>query len=145
MVCPDGVRETRSIARFLPAIDLSPFFDFKRSLWLGLPSSLARLVIMDEPTAALRVRASGQVLNLIRTIRERGLPVILISYDMPHAGGHISCANLTFCPPKLMNFSLAAQLEYQGIQRQGAVNPWTASVRHDDPSRPDVFLSELRS
>jgi fructose transport system ATP-binding protein len=43
-----------------------------------------RLVIMDEPTAALGVRESGQVLNLIRTIRNRGLPVILISHDMPH-------------------------------------------------------------
>jgi fructose transport system ATP-binding protein len=43
-----------------------------------------RLVIMDEPTAALGVRESGQVLNLIRTIRDRGLAVILISHDMPH-------------------------------------------------------------
>jgi fructose transport system ATP-binding protein len=43
-----------------------------------------RLVIMDEPTAALGVRESGQVLRLIRTIRDRGLPVILISHDMPH-------------------------------------------------------------
>lgn len=43
-----------------------------------------RLAIMDEPTAALGVRESGQVLNLIRTIRDRGLPVILISHDMPH-------------------------------------------------------------
>ena len=43
----------------------------------------SRLVIMDEPTAALGVRESGQVLDLIRTIRTRGLPVILISHNMP--------------------------------------------------------------
>jgi fructose transport system ATP-binding protein len=43
-----------------------------------------RLVIMDEPTAALGVRESGQVLDLIRRIRDRGLPVILISHNMPH-------------------------------------------------------------
>jgi fructose transport system ATP-binding protein len=43
-----------------------------------------RLVIMDEPTAALGVRESGGVLNLIRTIRDRGLPVLLISHNMPH-------------------------------------------------------------
>jgi fructose transport system ATP-binding protein len=43
-----------------------------------------RLVIMDEPTAALGVRESGEVLNLIRTIRDRGLPVLLISHNMPH-------------------------------------------------------------
>jgi fructose transport system ATP-binding protein len=43
-----------------------------------------RLVIMDEPTAALGVREAGEVLNLIRTIRDRGLPVLLISHNMPH-------------------------------------------------------------
>jgi fructose transport system ATP-binding protein len=43
-----------------------------------------KLVIMDEPTAALGVRESGQVLDLIRRIRDRGLPVILISHNMPH-------------------------------------------------------------
>jgi fructose transport system ATP-binding protein len=43
-----------------------------------------RLVIMDEPTAALGVKETGQVLELIRRVRDRGLPVILISHDMPH-------------------------------------------------------------
>ena len=39
---------------------------------------------MDEPTAALGVKETGQVLDLIRRVRERGLPVILISHDMPN-------------------------------------------------------------
>ncbi|MDP9303965.1 MAG: ATP-binding cassette domain-containing protein [Actinomycetota bacterium] len=43
-----------------------------------------RLVIMDEPTAALGVKETGQVIDLIKRVRERGLPVILISHDMPH-------------------------------------------------------------
>jgi fructose transport system ATP-binding protein len=43
-----------------------------------------KFVIMDESTAALGVRESGQVLDLIRCIRNRGLPVILISHNMPH-------------------------------------------------------------
>jgi fructose transport system ATP-binding protein len=43
-----------------------------------------RVVIMDEPTAALGVKETRQVLDLIRRVRERGLPVILISHDMPH-------------------------------------------------------------
>jgi fructose transport system ATP-binding protein len=43
-----------------------------------------RLVIMDEPTAALGVKETGQVLELIKRVRDRGLPVILISHDMPH-------------------------------------------------------------
>jgi fructose transport system ATP-binding protein len=43
-----------------------------------------RLVIMDEPTAALGVKETRQVLDLILRVREGGLPVILISHDMPH-------------------------------------------------------------
>jgi len=43
-----------------------------------------RVVIMDEPTAALGVKETGTVLDLIKRVRDRGLPVILISHDMPH-------------------------------------------------------------
>jgi len=42
------------------------------------------VVIMDEPTAALGVKESNMVLDLIRRVRDRGLPVILISHNMPH-------------------------------------------------------------
>jgi fructose transport system ATP-binding protein len=44
----------------------------------------SRVVIMDEPTAALGVRESGKVLELIARVRDGGLPVILISHNMPH-------------------------------------------------------------
>jgi fructose transport system ATP-binding protein len=44
----------------------------------------SRVLILDEPTAALGVRESGKVLQLIRDVRDRGLPVILISHNMPH-------------------------------------------------------------
>jgi fructose transport system ATP-binding protein len=43
-----------------------------------------RVIIMDEPTAALGVKESGKVLQLIRDVRDRGIPVILISHNMPH-------------------------------------------------------------
>lgn len=43
-----------------------------------------KLAIMDEPTAALGVRETGQVLDLIRAIQQRGLPVVLISHNMPN-------------------------------------------------------------
>ena len=42
------------------------------------------VIILDEPTAALGVKESGMVLELIQKVRERGLPVILISHNMPH-------------------------------------------------------------
>ncbi|MBX6381415.1 MAG: sugar ABC transporter ATP-binding protein [Microbispora sp.] len=44
----------------------------------------SRVVIMDEPTAALGVKESRKVLDLILEIKNRGIPVILISHDMPH-------------------------------------------------------------
>ncbi len=44
----------------------------------------SKVVILDEPTAALGVKESNQVLALIESLREKGLPVILISHNMPH-------------------------------------------------------------
>ncbi len=42
------------------------------------------VVIMDEPTAALGVKEGNMVLELIRRVRDQGLPVVLISHNMPH-------------------------------------------------------------
>jgi len=69
------------------------------------------VVIMDEPTAALGVKESAMVLDLIRRVRDRGLAVILISHNMPHV------------------FELADRIH---IQRLGAriavVNPQVTSM-----------------
>ena len=43
-----------------------------------------KFVVLDEPTAALGVKETGQVLNLIQQIKDKGLPVILISHNMPN-------------------------------------------------------------
>ena len=43
-----------------------------------------RIVILDEPTAALGVKESRRVLELIFDVKKRGLPIILISHNMPH-------------------------------------------------------------
>jgi simple sugar transport system ATP-binding protein len=42
-----------------------------------------RIVIMDEPTAALGVRESSMVLELIKEVRNQGLAVIMISHNLP--------------------------------------------------------------
>jgi fructose transport system ATP-binding protein len=69
------------------------------------------VVIMDEPTAALGVKESGMVLDLIRKIRDRGLPVILISHNMPHV------------------FQLADRIHIQRLGRRVAViNPHDYSM-----------------
>jgi fructose transport system ATP-binding protein len=44
----------------------------------------SKMVIMDEPTAALGVKESRKVLELILDVRSRGLPIVLISHNMPH-------------------------------------------------------------
>ena len=44
----------------------------------------AKVVILDEPTAALGVKEGNMVLELIRRVRDKGLPVVLISHNMPH-------------------------------------------------------------
>jgi fructose transport system ATP-binding protein len=47
----------------------------------------SKVIILDEPTAALGVRESNQVLDMIREVRRQGIPVILISHNMPHVFG----------------------------------------------------------
>jgi ABC-type sugar transport system ATPase subunit len=44
----------------------------------------SRLVILDEPTAALGVRESRQVLDLVRRLPESGVAVLLISHNLEH-------------------------------------------------------------
>ncbi len=44
----------------------------------------SKVVVLDEPTAALGVKEGNMVLRMIEQLRDRGLPVILISHNMPH-------------------------------------------------------------
>lgn len=44
----------------------------------------SRVIILDEPTAALGVKESRRVLELILEVRSRGIPIVLISHNMPH-------------------------------------------------------------
>lgn len=44
----------------------------------------SKVIILDEPTAALGVKESRRVLELILDVRARGIPIILISHNMPH-------------------------------------------------------------
>jgi len=44
----------------------------------------SKVIILDEPTAALGVKESRRVLELILDVKRRGVPIILISHNMPH-------------------------------------------------------------
>jgi len=69
------------------------------------------VVIMDEPTAALGVKEGNMVLELIRRVRDKGLPVILISHNMPHV------------------FGIADRIHIQRLGRRAAVvNPGAISM-----------------
>jgi fructose transport system ATP-binding protein len=69
------------------------------------PAFGRRVVIMDEPTAALGVRETAAVMEVIRRIKERGLAIILVSHNLPQvldissrvlvlrAGRRVGCLN----------------------------------------------------
>jgi fructose transport system ATP-binding protein len=77
----------------------------------------SRVVIMDEPTAALGVKESRRVLELILDVRRRGVSIVLISHNMPHVfeiadGIHIHRLGrrLTVIDPKSYTMSDAVSL-----------------------------------
>ncbi|MFT4122873.1 MAG: ATP-binding cassette domain-containing protein [Microbacteriaceae bacterium] len=71
----------------------------------------SKVVLLDEPTAALGVRESNQVLDLIKRLRDRGVPVILISHNMPHV------------------FEVADRIHIQRLgKRAGTITPQTHSM-----------------
>lgn len=45
--------------------------------------SKAKIVLMDEPTAAISVRQVAEVLDLLRRLRDQGIAIVLISHRMP--------------------------------------------------------------
>jgi fructose transport system ATP-binding protein len=71
----------------------------------------SKVIILDEPTAALGVRESNQVLDMIRELRRQKIPVILISHNMPHV------------------FDVADRVHIQRLGRcAGVVSPATTSA-----------------
>ena len=52
--------------------------------WLEPPPSGRKVVVLDEPTAALGVKEGNAVLDMIKGLRDKGVPVIIISHNMPH-------------------------------------------------------------
>lgn len=77
----------------------------------------SKVVIMDEPTAALGVKESRRVLELILDVKKRGLPIVLISHNMPHVFEvadrihiHRLGRRLTVVDPKMISMSDAVAL-----------------------------------
>jgi fructose transport system ATP-binding protein len=77
----------------------------------------SKVVIMDEPTAALGVKESRRVLELILDVKKRGIAIVLISHNMPHVFEvadriHINRLGrrLTVIDPKLHSMSDAVAM-----------------------------------
>ena len=84
----------------------------------------SKVIILDEPTAALGVKESRRVLELIQEVNGRGIPIILISHNMPHVFEladrihiHRLGKRLTVVDPKDISMSDAVAL------MTGAMNP----------------------
>ena len=74
----------------------------------------SKVVVLDEPTAALGVKESRKVLELILDVKSRGLPIVLISHNMPHV------------------FEVADRIHVHRLGRRHAV------IRPDDYSMSDA-------
>ena len=81
-------------------------------------SQNGRIIIMDEPTAALGVKESGNVLNLIARLRDSGRGVVVISHNMHHV------------------FSVADRIM---VIRRGSI----AGVRRKNETTPDEIVAMI--
>jgi len=73
----------------------------------------SKVVILDEPTAALGVNESARVLQLIKDLRDRGMSIILISHNMPQV------------------FDVADRIHVQRLGRRAAVVTPTSHTMND--------------
>ena len=87
----------------------------------------SKVIILDEPTAALGVKESRRVLDLIQDVRARGIPIILISHNMPHVFEvadrihvHRLGRRLTVIEPKAHSMSDAVALMTGAVDPDGA-------------------------
>jgi fructose transport system ATP-binding protein len=95
---PRACRTCETAGRVDPAVDLTPTAQVARRRWRavgtlsgcwsqGVATARAvsrgrRMVIMDEPTAALDVRESAMMPDLSRSVRQRGVPVVVINHGL---------------------------------------------------------------
>jgi D-xylose transport system ATP-binding protein len=92
----------------------------------------SKLVILDEPTAALGVAQTEQVLNLVRRLADNGLGVVLISHNMNdvlQVADNIACLYLG---------ALAAQVSVKDVTHSRVVELITTGRSGDMGLQPEV-------
>ena len=137
-------RQTRDLLHSLGVTSLPSLRGTVGSLSGGQRQSVAiarsllgepRMVILDEPTAALGVVQTAQVLQLIRRLREKGLAVVVISHNLAnvyHVADRIAVLRLG---------RMAAVLDRRTTPREEVVAEITGATE----LAPDLLLSEAAS
>ena len=100
----------------------------------------SKVIIMDEPTAALGVKESRRVLELIQDVRSRGIPIVLISHNMPHVFEvadriHVHRLGARLCTIRPGDHSMSDAVAFM----TGAAEPPEPDrpARPPEPSAPD--------
>ncbi|MFZ4496885.1 MAG: ATP-binding cassette domain-containing protein [Candidatus Nanopelagicales bacterium] len=95
----------------------------------------SKLVILDEPTAALGVAQTEQVLNLVRRLADNGLAVLLISHNMNdvfQVADNIACLYLGM---------MAAQVNVKEVNHGQVVELITSGRSGDIGLQPEILSS----
>ncbi len=97
----------------------------------------SKLVILDEPTAALGVAQTEQVLNLVRRLADNGLAVILITHNMNdvfQVADNIACLYLG---------QMAAQVDSKAVSHGQVVELITAGRSGDLGLQPEAAAANV--
>jgi simple sugar transport system ATP-binding protein len=86
----------------------------------------SKVVFMDEPTAALGVVQTANVLNLIRRVRERGIAVVLISHNMPEVMEVADRVEVLRLGERVARF------ERGDVTMDQIIGAMTGAIRHED-------------
>ncbi|GAB2557884.1 ATP-binding cassette domain-containing protein [Leucobacter ruminantium] len=89
----------------------------------------SRMVFLDEPTAALGVRQTQNVLDTIRRVRDKGIAVVLISHSMPHVMEVADSVQV------LRLGSRVAKLDAKQTSMEELVGYMTGAVSHSEGGR----------
>ncbi len=95
----------------------------------------SKVVILDEPTAALGVKESRRVLELILDVRSRGLPIVLISHNMPHVFEvadriHIHRLGKRLCVINPKDYTMSDAVAFMTGAKEPRAKRWRPEARH---------------
>ena len=101
-----------------------------------------KVLFLDEPTAGLDPEASGEVRQLIRTLREEGRTVFLSPHNLNEA--EMLCSRIAVIHTRLLALDTAEQLRRRFFRRQIIVQLEASDAKVTDVVRKLPFVQEVR-